>query len=753
VTLQHTFFTLNLILVLVSIAAHEVAAGQFLYLTMVAGFAWVVRHYEKRGRPLRISELSATLISLAAFAVAAFFTMSGQRPGRAGVVDIDIPVIGRFLIVFQCVCLLRKRALRDYAWTYIVTIIHMGIAGLLMPRVTYAPFFFIYAATGVCALTCCNTWVEARSAGMDPAKIRPIRGRNFAAAIPATAALMLPVAVVFMLLPRQPRAIPLTPSIIRALDRPQVTGFSERVELGRAGRIYQNPTQVMRVKVFDADTGERLRPDQLLLRGISLDRYRKVSGVWTWQTTRAMAQRRFWRRVGRGGGDIRKELYRTAFPGYDNGDYRRIRCEISLNRFRPNLLPAPFAVESVRLPRDQMLYFNLITHDLFRLRRTRKPTEYTLVARLYTPGRPAVAPSGRNTLPVPLRKLYLDLPAGISPRVRELAGEIAPERECPTDYDKAQRILAYLSDPTRFTYSLNQTAAADIEPVENFLFNVRTGHCEYFAAAMAVLLRSVGVPARLVNGFSAAEYNPIGGYYIVRQSDAHAWVEAYLAPDGWRTFDPSSARDVAAGGPGFVQRWWGNLYDALDSAWIKHVVSYDARQQGKVYGLFRKAAEVAHRLWVRAVILAGGGSLNWKAGELRRMADRLIRPLLFAALCLLAVALAAWRLPGLIRLARRRLGRETGPQAALSFYRRMEELLGRRGLSRPAWMTPWEFQKLVAGRLRRELEPVTLITRAFCEVRYGGKTLTPDVRWAVKNALRTMETPIGRPPPRAQKSL
>src|SRR5207244_5015174 len=98
--------------------------------------------------------------------------------------------------------------------------------------------------------------------------------------------------------------------------------------------------------------------------------------------------------------------------------------------------------------------------------------------------------------------------------------------QAPTAYDKAAAIEHYLR--TRFGYTLDLSATSKADPLAHFLFERRSGHCEYFAAAMTVMLRSLGIPARYVNGFLPGEYNELGGDFIVRASDAHSWVEAYF---------------------------------------------------------------------------------------------------------------------------------------------------------------------------------------------------------------------------------
>src|SRR4030095_7221210 len=129
---------------------------------------------------------------------------------------------------------------------------------------------------------------------------------------------------------------------------------------------------------------------------------------------------------------------------------------------------------------------------------------------------------------------YTQLPA-VSPRIHALAREVTAGSV--DAYDAAQRLTAWLSRELAYTRVLERPSVDD--PLEDFLFVRRAGNCEYFAAALAVMLRSLQIPARVVNGFQRGEWNPYGGYFMVRLRDAHSWVEVFVDGAGWLTFDPS----------------------------------------------------------------------------------------------------------------------------------------------------------------------------------------------------------------------
>jgi protein-glutamine gamma-glutamyltransferase len=133
---------------------------------------------------------------------------------------------------------------------------------------------------------------------------------------------------------------------------------------------------------------------------------------------------------------------------------------------------------------------------------------------------------------------------------------------------------------------LDLTWRPGLQPISTFLFGAKSGHCEYFASAMALLLRAAGVPTRLVNGFLMGEYNPVGQDYIVRESDAHSWIEAYIPGRGWTEFDPTPP-DPNHHDMDLAQQI-SQYFDAMELFWNSSVIVYDSRDQLQ---LFRSAQD------------------------------------------------------------------------------------------------------------------------------------------------------------------
>jgi len=189
-----------------------------------------------------------------------------------------------------------------------------------------------------------------------------------------------------------------------------------------------------------------------------------------------------------------------------------------------------------------------------------------------------------STSPILALEPELDLdPGGVTPRISEFAAEVMGEG---SDFERARRAEARLVSDYAYTTDLIGTPEG--ERIETFLFSLRRGHCELFASSMVLMLRSQGIAARLATGFLGAEYNPIEGYYIVRQSNAHAWVEAYVDDQGWRVFDPTPPAGRPASTEAGALQLASQLYDYLIFRWDRYILTYGlADQVGFVASLTR----------------------------------------------------------------------------------------------------------------------------------------------------------------------
>jgi protein-glutamine gamma-glutamyltransferase len=307
---------------------------------------------------------------------------------------------------------------------------------------------------------------------------------------------------------------------------------------------------------------------------------------------------------------------------------------------------------------------------------------------------------------------YLQLPV-VDPRVRSLVLEITAASG--NNFNKAASVERYLK--THYGYTLQLPGGPVKDPLANFLFERRQGHCEYFASAMTVMLRTLGIPARVVNGFRSDEFNDLTGNYVVRAKDAHAWVEAYFPGYGWQTFDPTPAGKVG------TPEGWGRIalyVDAAASFWREWVVGYDSSHQ---YVLGQTAVIETHNAWERLQNAARrkyGAMLQWtrrRQKHIERSPGRWIGIAFAVALALIGLRFVEQ----FIRWAREKwvaLSPSKEPeQAAAMWYARMSRSLARRGEAKDAAQTPDEFVSQIADdQLRARVEEFTV---AYQSARFG----------------------------------
>jgi len=291
-----------------------------------------------------------------------------------------------------------------------------------------------------------------------------------------------------------------------------------------------------------------------------------------------------------------------------------------------------------------------------------------------------------GSYPADVMAEYLALPV-VDRRIPRLAEQITASSS--NNYDKALALENYLR--TRFAYTLQLSRTVPHDPLANFLFERKEGHCEYFASSMAVMLRTLGIPSRVVNGFRTGEFNDLTSQYVVRASNAHSWVEAYFPNYGWIAFDPTPGASIPA------RTGWNrmSLYvDAMASFWREWVVNYDAGHQqslavsasGRTRNLF-----FSLRRWWRNRYQ---GMLTWARHTGGTAVHSPLRWALTGVLtsALLAFLLNAQRILRALNKFRLAARPEKSPRrAATIWYERMTKSVGRRGWQKSPSQTPEEF--------------------------------------------------------------
>ena len=306
----------------------------------------------------------------------------------------------------------------------------------------------------------------------------------------------------------------------------------------------------------------------------------------------------------------------------------------------------------------------------------------------------------------PSDRHYLQLPEALDPRIAALADSLTAGID--NRYDQALAIQSWLHT---FGYTRTLPANARETSLEHFLFERRAGHCEYFSTAMVVMLRSIGIHARNVNGFLGGQWSQFGDYLAVTQNEAHSWVEVWFQGYGWVTFDPTPPGSGSVTSTSWL--WPGRIFfDGLQHRWNKWVLDYSLDEQVGIFaGLFQE----------RAPAESGAGS----TGTERRN--------LWGVTLLVLLAAAGWM-----------WARRGGPSgtASTSLYLQLRAACARAGLGVTPGLTPLALVERVRAERAPAGRAAERIVDLYLRARYGGERLGEselrEMRQALGVARRTL---------------
>ncbi len=462
-----------------------------------------------------------------------------------------------------------------------------------------------------------------------------------------------------------------TPSVLGS-----VSGMTDRVRLGEGGGIKTSARIVARVKIEPDPGTDSL---ETYFHGRAFDRFDGRE----WSSTRK--------------------------AGRTNSDILLLEVRGRVRRQDIELLPAYESKTAIALDRPAQFHqlsgftntgpvrgvFTNVPGDEVRLNAPGSAFKYQAVS--LDPGTLPVAPDLED------RERYLDLPQALDPQIRALA----TQQTLPDDSAlvAAQKLTSFLKN--RYEYTLDQEPSDD--PLRDFLFQTRRGHCEHFATALAVLLRSLGHPTRVVGGFFGGER--IGEAYVLRGGDAHAWTQVFVDGRGWVAFDatPDSGRPSASSR--LIAAVLG-LYERIDGFWRRRVIDYSILDQ----------VELA-----RALVRPPDSELT-QGGR---------RDLLPSKQAVGAAALVGLAVFGVFFVVTRLADRRKPRARATAFLDRLERALDSSGIQR----RPDELIEEVASRLERDRHAVgpavRRATQRYLEARFANAPLPPEEAAALLQALRT----------------
>jgi hypothetical protein len=569
---------------------------------------------------------------------------------------------------------------RDYLLLYLISFVFV----LLASTYTISAFFLVTLAIYVFFSIQAFMLFETRAAYLENRQVSFSHKAYLQMSLTVTLLIMLLAIPIFVVIPRGGVSFLRT----RGDSLAQMTGFSDRVVLGELGRILSDARIVMRVKT---DRRVETLPADLKWRGIALDHY---DGT-VWSNTRRTEQQIY-----------QNQLYKSFIvPRTRRQQESQLRQTFFVEPFTNIVFGAPDII-SISAFGGRGGYIVEDGNDSFTFLPARlQRATYVVYSDIVSRGQ-RLAVAQRTSEPPKSMEAYLQLPE-IDPRIRGLAQQITQTQ--PTALGRALAIERFLN--RNYRYSLENESGAAADPLADFLFEHKAGHCEYFAAAQAVMLRAIGIPCRVVNGFRRGEFNSWTDHFVVRQSDAHSWVEAYFEGGGWVEFDPTPA---ASEEDSFYMRLSSEWLDALDAFWTE-VITFDRIGQVTLFQstgreLFRFLTDTG-QLLARFRMLREALRDEVLAGRLSDVA------LVFWLLpCGLMVFAVAYRYRRYLRLfLKRTILRQGADRLAPEYYLEMLEVLKRRGFRRGQSETPLEF----VNRIRTELD--SNVPRRVTELYYGNR--------------------------------
>ena len=569
---------------------------------------------------------------------------------------------------------------RDFAWVRVIALLELLAASL----VSASPSFFLFLALFIlCAIAAFASGEVLRSMAAAPAQgiaraVVPMVPRRLAFfSTGLFAGILILAGGLFFVLPRTARA-----ALQRFVpQRYRLPGFANEISLGAIGEIKQNSTPVMHIRPYATDgvlpplrwrgaaltnfDGKRWYNPRTIEEDLRLDR-----GVFNLSTRPAI------------GRTLRYEVQLSAIAS-DTLFFAGTPQTVTVN-LRVLRRGAGGSIHVPRLLVTGLRYAVYAVLEDDRLGRPAEPEPLSDAAR-------------RELLLVP----------NPDTRVGFLAREMA--QGAVTHEEEARAIERHLRQDYRYTLELPEREEAD--PISHFLFVRRKGHCEYFASAMAVMLRTMGIPSRVATGFLSGVYNPVTGWQVVRASDAHSWVEAWIEGKGWVTFDPTPPDPNPA--PNGLLTGVALLSDAIGQFWQDWVLSYDIERQIVLASRIDTTTRRLRFDWLDTIDdrwdQASGAMKDrwpWLAGA----------GLLAAAWAMfgrkMRVGVGQW-----MRVRRMQRGEADASDATL-LYSRMLDSLEARGFRRPPWVTPTEFAGMLPASDGRAL--VEQMTLAYNQCRFGG---------------------------------
>ncbi len=762
------------VLIAMGFTGFAIAIGAPLMWLLGMGFlifnAWLIKH--DRFKPL--PRWVANGLTLIAAGYTAFEILRDPRP---------IFPIGNFLLMLQLIKIYEHRGNRDYAQLLVLSLLLMVAAAISTASLMFGVIFIIYLLLSPYACLLFHLKVETDHAkkqmGLDERLANPMtlrqdqrylnRSMTHLTILVAIVAVMLAV-IVFLFFPRGTGANMLTWQYRPAM---RATGMSDSMNMQAVASVQQNNTEIAYLKV--THNGEPVTTGTIYLRGTVYDIYQTdpTSSVrWSWTRTSTTPGRQF-------------SLVR---PGTQENLTAPTPGDKWVQEFNPlkpigvSFLVAMPGATDIQVDRGLRLSYIESDHTITLEAPLYQQVGYTVESSGTMEAVPQPRPNRLNigdidaelTIAANAAALKLDPRihdyalrpevSGVDAQGKPLAEGLVPGsvRSYDVAAQIASNIEAHLHSSFEYTLDLsgNKPKDADADPIVDFLYDSKKGWCEHFAGAMTTLCQSLGLKARLVSGFKVDEFNAMGGYFIARQSHAHAWVEVLVREKDryvWKQFDPTTSRDADA--VARATTTWTHVrhfFDYLQHTWANSVVAYDASSQNnllddvetKMVNATIRASSAANssRGWF-------SDTMDWLSEKKYDISERIIL-VLMTLMSFIAIGLVTWYVwqrKKLMRRARRigldSLGSNEARRLArqLGFYEEMIDVLARRNILRQPHLTPLEFSHSLTFLPGDAFETIVRLTEIFYRVRYGKGSLSSGQRRSLARVVDRLSTQLYGP--------
>ena len=633
--------------------------------------------------------------------------------------------MAHFLTIVAMVVLFRRKDESHYRLMRLTLIVVTAIAATTAETWMFLLSFFGAACVLIWNHMVCDDSLPAGAEAENTDGLSLVRG-----SVAVGAAVLFCAWLVYLTYPRV-SALELGGRRTQQQDQETQTsiGFTESVSPGQIDTPAGGNELVMEVQFSVSGQGSSALQPPILMRGQVMGTY--ANGSWQKYRSRPSRGRRFYR-----------SFSLNAVPGLPRSRYvlediphrpRRVLQRIRLRTSDTRVLFCLARPVWASVDGGSEVGFDPVTHVLYTGTGRAGPRTYRVFS--LRPQVPNSRLAGATPLPPEdVEGPFLQIPDRLEPRLEQTLEIIRRNYDTDSAYALVQAVTRYLRDSGEFDYTLVQPEMAGMDPIEAFLEQTRSGSCTHFASAMALLLRSQDIPARLVVGFRGGEESDNEMTREFYQRHAHAWVEVAFEEYGWLPFDPTPGGLADGDSLSSAFARLKRMLTGPRGTWFYIFVGYGKQHQRQILAALGDLASAAFQ-----EVGEAAGQVTGIDGGGAGSAGLVVAALVF-------LVLAAWALRRLLRLS------DSGREVPVEFYRRVISVLQEHGLHRPSHLTAREFAERTVDRLHEDEslsprfeEALRRLTDLYYEVRYGARSLSPREQDEVERLLAVVAETVQHP--------